>query len=66
VEKVKNRSTADELPRPDFKPNEFYEVLLRMRREQPRRYKSSISLGTQRCVEIYEELKRRANAELPK
>jgi hypothetical protein len=48
-------SATQQKAEPRFQRNEFYETLLRMRRDQPRRYKHSISAGMQRCVEIYEE-----------
>jgi hypothetical protein len=47
---------------PEFPPNEFYETLLRIKRDQPRRYSSNVSAGTQRRVELYEERKAHAAA----
>lgn len=38
--------------------SEFFEVLLRIKRDQPRRYHINVSTGMQRRVEIYESLKR--------
>jgi hypothetical protein len=43
---------------PEFRPNELYETLLRIKRDQPRRYSSNVSIGTQRRVEDYAVLKR--------
>jgi hypothetical protein len=43
---------------PEFQPKELYETLLRIKRDQPRRYQLNVSVGMQRCVESYEALKR--------
>lgn len=40
-----------------FELNEFYETLLRIKRDQPRRYARNIGAGTQRCVCLYAEQK---------
>ena len=45
---------------PEFRPDEFLETLLRIRRDQPRRYAREVSSGQQRRVELYEERKARA------
>jgi hypothetical protein len=38
----------------EFRPNEFFETLLRIKRDQPRRYEREVSAGMQRRVESYE------------
>ncbi len=53
-------SAIRKIAEPVFQRNEFYETLLRMKRDQPRRYRRNISAGTQRCVEIYEQQRDRA------
>jgi|GEM_PF-6553750 len=49
---------------PEFRRNELYETLLRIKHDQPRRYRREVSEGMQRRVEGYEheraELGRRA------
>lgn len=52
------RATAE----PEFRRSEFYETLLRIRRDQPRRYAREVSAGMQRRVELYEERKERASS----
>lgn len=44
----------------EFRPDENFEVLLRIRRDQLRRYAREVSAGIQRRVQLYEE--RRAAA----
>lgn len=56
--KAKGKSGNPTAPR--FQTNESYEVLLRMRRAKPLRFRRSISLGSQRCVEIYAKQKAQA------
>jgi hypothetical protein len=53
-------SATQQQAEPKFQRNEFYETLVRMKRDQPRRYRRNVSAGMQRCVEIYEERKVRA------
>lgn len=43
-----------------FTRNEFFETLLRIRRDEPRRFEREVSAGTRRRVELYEERKRQA------
>jgi hypothetical protein len=50
---------------PDFRPDEYLETLLRIRRDQPRRYAREVSAGQRRRVELYEERKMRAAAAAP-
>lgn len=45
---------------PEFRPDEYMELLLRIRQDQPRRYVREVSAGQRRRVELYEE--RRAAA----
>jgi ABC-type multidrug transport system ATPase subunit len=45
---------------PEFRPDEYLETLLRIKRDQPRRYVREVSLGQQRRVELYEERKAQA------
>jgi hypothetical protein len=47
---------------PKFQRNEFYETLLRMKRDQPRRYDLNVSSGMQVCVQLYERAKMQASA----
>lgn len=47
---------------PEFRPDEFCETLLRIKRDQPRRYAREVSAGQQRRVELYEEHKAQAAA----
>jgi hypothetical protein len=60
-DKCKKLSSVKQPPQPkaqsDWRPNEWYETLLRLKADQPRRYQCSISTGTQRCVDIYAEQK---------
>ncbi len=56
-ENAKKLSSNKPPSQPGFELNEFYETLLRMKRDQPRRYARSISAGTQRCVCLYAEQK---------
>lgn len=53
-------------PMPAFVINEFYEALLRIKRDQPRRFNLSISARSARCLEYYEAAKERAATEPPK
>ncbi len=46
---------------PEFRRNEFFETLIRVRDNQPRRYEHKVSPGNRRRVELYEEQKLRAN-----
>ena len=48
---------------PAFRPDEFLETLLRIRRDQPRRYEREVSPGQQRRIELYEEWKAGAASE---
>jgi ABC-type lipoprotein export system ATPase subunit len=43
-----------------FRPDEFLETLLRIKRDQPRRYVREVSAGQQRRVDLYEERKAQA------
>jgi hypothetical protein len=43
---------------PEFRPNEFYEMLLRIKSDQPRRYAREVSPGLQVIVGRYSDLKR--------
>jgi len=45
---------------PEFRPDEYFEVLLRIRSDQPRRYAREVSAGIQKRVQLYEERKARA------
>ena len=45
---------------PEFVINEYYETLLRRKRDNPECFRRSLSALTQRCVEIYEQMKKRA------
>ncbi len=45
---------------PEFRPDEYFEILLRIRSDQPRRYAREISAGIQRRVQLYEERKAQA------
>lgn len=47
---------------PEFRPDEFLETLLRIKRDQPRRYAREVSAGQRRRVELYEERKAQAAA----
>lgn len=40
-------------PQPEWQPNEWYESLLKMKRDHPRLYQRSISANTQQCVDLY-------------
>jgi ABC-type arginine transport system ATPase subunit len=51
------RATKQQLDSAFRGRSEFFEVLLRIKRDQPQRYQLNISAGTQRRVEIYESLK---------
>lgn len=51
------RDAARATAAPEFRPNEYFETLLRIWRDQPRRYKSEVSLGLQKRVELYERAK---------
>lgn len=42
---------------PEFRPDEYFEVLLRIRRDQPRRYAREVSAGVNRRLELYEQRK---------
>jgi hypothetical protein len=42
-------------------PNEYFETLLRIRRDQPRRFEREVSAGTQRRVQLYQETKARSS-----
>jgi hypothetical protein len=50
-------------PAAGFVRNEFYEILSRIKADQPRRYAREVSAGTQVAVSRYEE--RRAEHERP-
>ncbi len=41
-------------------PNSFYEDLSRMKAEDPTRFNKSISAITARCLDLYEQAKRKA------
>jgi hypothetical protein len=51
---------------PEFRPDEYFEILLRIRRDQPRRYAREVSAGQRRRAELYEERKARAAAQAVK
>jgi hypothetical protein len=50
---------------PEFRPDEYFELLLRIRHDQPRRYSREVSAGIQRRVELYEERKAAASTSSP-
>jgi hypothetical protein len=54
-------STPGRQSEPEFRPNEFFDTLLRIKRDQPRRYAREVSAGTRRRLELYEEEKARAH-----
>jgi hypothetical protein len=52
-------AVARQQPEPEFQvPSEFYEVLLRIKRDQRLRYAREVSIGLQVRVERYAEAKR--------
>lgn len=53
-------STPRRRAEPEFRPDEFLETLLRIKRDQPRRYAREVSPGLKRRVELYEERKVKA------
>lgn len=55
----KSDVTTAAAPKPAFEPNEWYEALLRTKRDEPERFGRSISDVTARALEAYE----RARAE---
>lgn len=50
-------SATQQQAEPESRRNEFYETLLRIKRDQPRRYQLNVGAGTRRRVEIYAERK---------
>jgi hypothetical protein len=52
-----NQNSSAQQSQPKFQRSEFYEALLRLRRDQPRRFKFSISLASQRSLAVYERQK---------
>lgn len=52
--------SSEQQSQSEFKPNAWYESLLRMKRDHSRLYQRSISAATQRALEIYAEQKARA------
>lgn len=48
--------------RPGFARNELFETLLRIRRDEPRRYAAEVGDGLRRRVELYELQKARARS----
>lgn len=45
----------------EFQRSEFYEILLRIKRDEPRRYAREVGAGQRRRVELYEERKASAD-----
>ncbi len=56
------KGAASEAAREGFERSEFFETLLRIQRDEPRRYEREVSAGTRRRVELYEDRKRQAAA----
>ena len=54
-QKSKNLRSSGQPAQPKFERNEFYETLLRMKRDRPMQYGKSISAVTQHCVDYYIE-----------
>lgn len=55
-------SATERQAEPAFRADEFLETLLRIKRDQPRRYAREVGAGQQRRVELYEERKARASS----
>lgn len=54
-----SRATASNQP---MAVNEYLESLIKMRNEDPRRYRLNTSVATRRTIEIYEQQKEQAKA----